>query len=100
MFALQFGHDCPGARSGVMKILYVEAVPAANAVWPRNVGIDGLRASRRLGITSIVATGNREFYGSSLDGFVDAWDQCDTTSAEAVADAGPAARADPAVSLI
>lgn len=77
-----------------MKVLYVEAVPAANAVWPRNVGIDGLRASRRLGITSIVATGNREFYGSSLDGLVDAWYQCDTTSAEAVASAAKATGAD------
>ena len=77
-----------------MKILYVEAIPAANAVWPRNVGIDGLRASRRLGITSIVATGNREFYGSSLDGLVDTWYPCDTTSAEAVADAARAAGAD------
>jgi len=77
-----------------MRILYVEAVPAAHAVWPRNVGIDGLRASRRLGITSIVATGNREFYGSSLDGLVDVWYSCDTTSAEAVAKAAQAAGAD------
>jgi biotin carboxylase len=77
-----------------MKILYVEAIPAANAVWPRNVGIDGLRASRRLGITSVVATGNREFYGSSLDGLVDAWYRCDTTSATAVASAAKATGAD------
>jgi cysteine synthase A len=77
-----------------MKILYVEAVPAAIAVWPRNVGIDGLRASRRLGITSIVATGNREFYGSSLDGLVDMWYPCETTSAEAVAEAARAVGAD------
>lgn len=83
-----------------MRFLFVEAVPAANMTWPRNVGTDALRAAQRLGLTSIVATANRGAYGATLDGLVDSWQECDTTSAAAVADAAHAARADVVYSWI
>lgn len=83
-----------------MRFLFVEAVPAANMTWPRNVGTDALHAARRLGLTSIVATANRDAYGATLSGLVDSWQECDTTSAAAVADAARAARADVVFSWI
>src|SRR5579859_495916 len=83
-----------------MRFMFVEAVPAANMAWPRNVGTDALRAARRLGLTSVVATANRAAYGTTLHGLVDSWVDCDTTSASAVALAAQAAGADRVFSWI
>jgi biotin carboxylase len=83
-----------------MKFLFVEAIPAANVVWSRNVGTDALAAARRIGAVSMVATANRFAYGPRIDELTDSWHECDTTSAEAVAAVARAAGADVVFSWI
>ncbi|WP_328845384.1 ATP-grasp domain-containing protein [Streptomyces sp. NBC_00258] len=87
----------PDRRTGG-RVGFVELLPPGVRPTPGANGVAGLRAARALHCETVVVTAHRDRLEPVVGELVDTWIDCDTTSADSVADAVAGRRLDALIS--